>query len=92
MPQPEKRPTHLRVGLFSVIFAPPLRGVASSMHFVRDIAFGSDMRFARWELQGEYNITVSKANNITFAEQKYHADEVSISLKRFTTHNYYDIL
>ena len=58
---------------------------------VRDIAFGSDMRFARWELQGEYNITVSKANNITFAKQKYHADEVSISLKRFTTHNFCDI-
>ncbi len=61
------------------------------MHFVRDIAFGSDMRFARWKLQGEYNITVSKANNITFAKQKYHADEVSISLKRFTTHNFCDI-
>ena len=40
-------------------------------------AFGSDMRFARWKLQGEYNIT--------FAKQKYHADEVSISLKLLTT-------
>ena len=47
---------------------------------VRDMSFGRDMRFARWKLQGEYNITVSRANNITFAKQKYHADEVSISL------------
>ena len=47
---------------------------ASSMHDLRDIAFGSYMRFARWKLQGEYNITVSVANNITFAQQKYHAD------------------
>ena len=38
---------------------------ASSMHFVRDMSFGRDMRFARWKLQGEYNITVSVANNIT---------------------------
>ena len=46
----------------------------------RDMSFGHDMRFARWKLQGEYNITVSVASNITFAKQKYHADEVSISL------------
>ena len=32
---------------------------------VRDMSFGRDMRFARWKLQGEYNITVSVANNIT---------------------------
>ena len=44
------------------------------------MSFGRGMRFARWKLQGEYNITVSGANNITFAKQKYHADEVSISL------------
>ena len=43
----------------------------------------SDIRFASFG--GEYNITVSVANNITFAKQKYHADEVSISLKLFTT-------
>ena len=55
------------------------------MHFVRDMSYGRDMRFARWKLQGEYNITVSEANNITFAEQKYHADEVGISLKTITT-------
>ena len=58
---------------------------ASSMHFVRDMSFGRDMRFARWKLQGEYNITATAGSNITFAEQKYHADEVSISLKLFTT-------
>ena len=59
---------------------------------VRDMSFGRDMRFARWKLQGEYNITVSGANNITFAEQKYHAErERSISLKLFTTYNFYAI-
>ena len=48
---------------------------------VRDISFGRGMRFAHWKLQGEYNITVSGANNITFAKQKYHAErERSISL------------
>ena len=36
--------------LFSVIFAPfAVQMDASYMHFVRDIAFGSDMRFARWK-------------------------------------------
>ena len=38
---------------------------ASCMHFVRDIAFGSDMRFARFG--GEYNITATAGSNITFA-------------------------
>ena len=61
--------------LFSVIFA-----YGEFYAQVRDMSFGRDMRFARWKLQGEYNITVSGANNITFAKQKYHADEVSISL------------
>ena len=55
---------------------------------VRDIAFGSDMRFARWKLQGEYNITVSVANNITFAKQKYHAERkrsISLNSLQLTT-------
>jgi hypothetical protein len=53
---------------------------------VRDIAFGSDMRCARWKLQGEYNITVSiiceanwrtisllRSKNITLsASEAYH--------------------
>ena len=39
----------------------------------------SDIRFASFG--GEYNITEAKGFNITFAKQKYHADNVSISLK-----------
>ena len=66
--------------------------MASYILFVRDIAFGSDMRFARYKIQSEYNITVSKASNITFAKQKYHAErERSISLTLFTTRIFYDI-
>ena len=38
----------------------------------------SDIRFASFG--GEYNITEAEGFNITFAQQKYHADEVSISL------------
>ena len=49
------------------------------------------MVFGFASLGGEYNITVSVANNITFAKQKYHADEVSISLKVFQAYNFYDI-
>ena len=44
---------------------------------VRDMSFGRGMRFARWKLQGEYNITVS-----IFAEQigeQYHFCEAKIS-------------
>ena len=43
------------------------------MHFVRDIAFGGGMMFAkqtRWKIEGEYNITVSETNNITFCGTK----------------------
>ena len=49
---------------------PPHCGVASSMHFVRDIAFGSDMRFARWKLQGEYNITAKQSGAISLLRSK----------------------
>ena len=59
----------------------------------------SDMRFAR--LGGEYNITVSGANNTLWRKQKYfalwrmlHADGVSISLKKLyssKTHKMYAI-
>ena len=38
------------------------------------MSFGRDMRFARWKLQGEYNITATNGSNITFAKQKYHAE------------------
>ena len=62
-PLPPPRKTS--VELFQLRFFSYIRPSASDMHFVRDIAFGSDMRFARWKLQGEYNITVSVANNIT---------------------------
>ena len=60
---------HITKSLFSVIFA-----VGEFYAQVRDIAFGSDMRFARWKLQGEYNITATNGSNITFAKQKYHAE------------------
>ena len=40
--------------LFSVIFA-----YGEFYAQVRDMSFGRGMRFARWKLQGEYNITVS---------------------------------
>ena len=74
--------------LFSVIFA-----YGEFYAQVRDMSFGRGMRFARWKLQGEYNITVSVANNITFSKQKYHAErERSISLNLFTTHNFCDTL
>ena len=73
---------------FSVIFA-----CGEFYAQVRDMSFGRGMRFARWKLQGEYNITVSVANNITFSKQKYHAErERSISLNLFTTHNFCDTL
>ena len=49
--------------------------VASGMHFVRGIAFGSGMRYAHWKQTGEQNTTVSEANNTTFAKQKYHAEQ-----------------
>ena len=60
---PRKKEHRNRDALFLVIFA-----CGEFYAQVRDIAFGSDMRFARWKLQGEYNITVSVANNITFAK------------------------
>ena len=44
--------------------------LASSMHFVRDIAIGSDMRFARWKLQGEYNITAERSGAISLLQSK----------------------
>jgi len=37
---------------------------------VRDIAFGSDMRFARWKLQGEYNITAKQSGAISLLRSK----------------------
>ena len=87
-PQPEKLHLACKMEFFSYI-----RLAASSMPFVRDIAFGSDMRFARWKLQGEYNITAERSGAISLLrKQKYHADEVSISLKLFTTHSFYGIL
>ncbi|MBQ7935541.1 MAG: hypothetical protein IJ333_04255, partial [Clostridia bacterium] len=45
---------------------------------VRDICFASDMPAG---VRGEYNITETLGFNITFAMQKYHSDEVGISLK-----------
>ena len=44
IPQPEKLQLVTKLEFFSYI-----RLAASYMHFVRDIAFGSDMRFARWK-------------------------------------------
>ena len=70
-----KTPSCLQDGVFQ-LYSPCGEFYAQ----VRDMSFGRGMRFARWKLQGEYNITVSVVNNITFAKQKYHADEVSISL------------
>ena len=32
---------------------------------VRDMSFGRDMRFARWKLQGEYNITAEQSGAIS---------------------------
>ena len=71
-----KAPTCVQVGAF-LLYSP----AASSLLFVRDIAFGSGMRFARWKLQGEYNITAERSGAISLLrKQKYHADEVIISL------------
>ena len=61
----KKRASH-RLALFFQLYSP----LASYMHFVRDIAFGSDMRFARWKLQGEYNITAERSGAIEFALKK----------------------
>ena len=47
--------------VFFLLYSP----AASSMHDLRDIAFGSDMRFARWKLQGEYNITAEQSGAIS---------------------------
>ena len=44
------------------------------MHFVRDIAFGSDMRYARLKLQRRIEYHCEHQSNITFAKQKYHAE------------------
>ncbi len=48
---------------------------------MRDIAFGSDMRFAR--LEGEYNITETAGFNITFAQAK-----ISLRRSRNITNNF----
>ena len=61
LPTLTEKSTSAKQMCFFQLYSP----AASSMHFVRDIAFGSGMRFARWKLQGEYNITVIVANNIT---------------------------
>jgi len=50
---------------FSVIFA-----CGEFYAQVRDIAFGSGMRFARWKLQGEYNITEAVRLQYHFCEAK----------------------
>ena len=67
--RPEKADCKKQSAFFSYI-RPPRCGVASSMHFVRDIAFGSDMRFARWKLQGEYNITAKQSGAISLLRSK----------------------
>ena len=71
---PKRKKAPERV-LFSVIFA--LRRVLLLRSDIRLTPSG--IRFA--SLGGEYNITEAEGFNITFAQQKYHADEVSISLK-----------
>ena len=49
------------------------------MHFVRDMSFGRDMRCARWKKEAN-RISLrpqsckATRSNITFAEQKYHAE------------------
>jgi len=50
---------------FSVIFA-----CGEFYAQVRDIAFGSGMRFARWKLQGEYNITAKRSGAISLLRSK----------------------
>ena len=81
-----QKKTHLPADVFfSVIFA-----YGEFYAQVRDIAFGSGMRFARWKLQGEYYITAERSKAISLLrKQKYHADKVSISRKLFTTRSFY---
>ena len=85
--QPFQKKAHLFTDvLFSVIFA--LRRVLLLRSDIR--LMPSDIRFASFG--GEYNITATNGSNITFAEQKYHADEVGISLKLFTLCMLYAII
>ena len=51
--------------LFSVIFA-----CGEFYAQVRDMSFGRDMRFARWKLQGEYNITAERSGAISLLQSK----------------------
>ena len=73
VPQPEKSTSVNRCAFFSYI---RLRRVILLRSDIR--LTPSDIRFASFG--GEYNITATNGSNITFAKQKYHADEVSISL------------
>ena len=81
IPQPEKSRLRKQSAFFSYI---RLRRVLLLRSYIR--LTPSDIRFASFG--GEYNITATVGSNITFAEQKYHAERKrSISLKLFTTRN-----
>ena len=82
------RKKHLRQQvLFSVIFA--LRRVLLLRSDIRLTPSG--IRFASFG--GEYNITAEQSGAISLLrKQKYHADEVSISLKTISTPMFFEIL
>ena len=64
-PQEKREQVYDLLSFFSYI-----RLAVSYMHFVRDIAFGSDMRFAHLKYQGEYNITVERSGAISLLQSK----------------------
>ncbi len=45
---------------------------------VSDMSFGRDMRYARRKNVGEQNVTATVGSNITFAKQKYHAEQSEV--------------
>ena len=63
--------------------------LASDMHFVRYIAFGSDMRYARLKLQGRIEYHCDRREQYHFCEAKISRRAVrGISLKNFTSRQY----
>jgi hypothetical protein len=59
------------------------------MHFVRDIAFGSDMRYARLKLQGRIEYHCDRREQYHFCKAKISRRAVrGISLKTFTARQY----